>query len=423
MPQDSAKIRKAAAGLLDQVMGEGMLLSEALGSAHVQALPPEGRARAQRLATECLRSIDRLDRILKPYLRKGPPSEALNVLRVATWELCHDAAAHGVVNDAVAALSMSRKTSHLKGLGNAVLRKVAGEGAANWNKLAVPALPKWLRKPLVAAYGNQVVQKMEGAHFKGAPLDITVKSDPKSWADRLGGTVLPTGSIRLDNAGQISGLDGFEAGEWWVQDAAAALPAKLLDVQPGETVADLCCAPGGKTLQLANAGAAVTAVDDSERRLERVHENLKRTGLKADVVQMDVRELSGSFDAILLDAPCSATGTLRRHPDLPFAKDGSEFAGLIALQSEMLAHAATLLKPGGRLMFCTCSLLPDEGEVQVEDLLKEMPDMSADTDALQRDGIHPDWITEEGGLRLRPDFWGDKGGMDGFYMALLKKAV
>lgn len=420
--QDSARIRKTAAGLLDQVIGEGVLLSEAVGSKHMQDLAPDGRARAQRLATETLRSLDRLDRIVKPFVRKAPPLEAQNVLRVATWELCHGAAAHGVVNDAVAALSMSRKTGHLKGLGNAVLRKVAAEGEANWNKHPVPALPKWLRKPLVAAYDNRTVQMMEGAHFKGAPVDLTVKSDAQGWAEKLGGTLTPTGSVRLQSAGQISKLDGYEAGEWWVQDAAAALPAMILNAQPGEGVADLCCAPGGKTLQLAAAGAKVTAVDDSARRLERVQENLARTKLKAVVVEADVMDVEGSFDAILLDAPCSATGTLRRHPDLPYAKDGSEFAGLIILQARMLARAITLLKPGGRLMFCTCSLLPDEGECHVETLLKARPDITADTSALMQPGIEESWITEEGGLRLRPDYWADLGGMDGFYMALLRKA-
>lgn len=422
MTQESAKIRKAAAGLLDQVMAEGLLLPEALGNSYVQALPPEGRARAQRLATQSLRALDRLDRVLKPYLRKAPPTEALNILRIATWELCSGGAAHGVVNDAVAALSMSRKTSHVKGLGNAVLRKVAADAEANWNKHPVPAMPKWLRKPLVSAYGNQTVQKMEGAHFKGAPVDLTVKSDPQDWAQKLGGEVTPTGSVRLRDAGQISALDGYESGEWWVQDAAASLPAQILDVKPGETVADLCCAPGGKTLQLAQMGAKVTAIDDSERRLERVSENLSRTKLTADVVHSDVLKTEGQFDAILLDAPCSATGTIRRHPDLPYAKDGSEFGNLIVLQMQMLAHAIALLKPGGRLMFCTCSLLPDEGECHVENLLKVAPSMTVDRAALMRPGVEEEWITQEGGLRLRPDFWADTGGMDGFYMALLRKA-
>jgi 16S rRNA (cytosine967-C5)-methyltransferase len=197
---------------------------------------------------------------------------------------------------------------------------------------------------------------------------------------------------------------------------------KLLGDVKEMRVLDLCAAPGGKTLQLAAAGAYVTAVDISEGRIARVNENLTRTGLAANVQVSDAFEFSESgFDAILLDAPCSATGTIRRHPDLPFAKDGSELGALIAQQSAMIDHALTLLKPGGLLVFCTCSLLPDEGEVQIEEALERHEDLSVRRDALERDGIDPEWITEEGGLRLRPDYWSEQGGMDGFYMAVLSK--
>jgi 16S rRNA (cytosine967-C5)-methyltransferase len=237
------------------------------------------------------------------------------------------------------------------------------------------------------------------------------------------GEVLPTGSTRLHDAGQVTALPGYGKGDWWVQDAAAAIPVRILAPKPGEKILDLCAAPGGKTLQLAAAGADVTALDVSETRLARVHENLKRTGLKATVVAGDALEHQGQYDAILLDAPCSATGTIRRHPDLPFAKDGSEFGELIELQARMLAHAWSLLKPGGRLVYCTCSLLPDEGEVQVEEALDQHPDMSVDRAALNIAGIESEWITEEGGLRLRPDYWADLGGMDGFYIARLNKSA
>jgi 16S rRNA (cytosine967-C5)-methyltransferase len=220
---------------------------------------------------------------------------------------------------------------------------------------------------------------------------------------------------------QVSALSGYEAGAWWVQDAAAALPVQILAPQAGESVLDLCVAPGGKTLQLAAAGARVTALDDSAQRMVRVKENLARTGLSAELVVADARKSTGSFDAVLLDAPCSATGTIRRHPDLPFAKDGSDFGALIALQTELLDHAWARVRPGGRLLFCTCSLLPDEGEVQVEEALERHTDMRIDRDALDRPGVEPDWITQEGGLRLRPDYWPERGGMDGFYMALLRK--
>ena len=216
-------------------------------------------------------------------------------------------------------------------------------------------------------------------------------------------------------------MPGFEAGDWWVQDAAAALPAKMLAVRAGESVLDLCAAPGGKAMQLAAAGAMVTAVDDSPVRMKRVEENLTRTKLHATLVVDDVRNVSGAFDAILLDAPCSATGTIRRHPDLPHAKDGSEFGALIDLQAQFIDHAWSLLKPGGRMVFCTCSLLPDEGEVQIDEALLRHSDMRVDRAALALPGVDPAWQTVEGGLRLRPDYWPDLGGMDGFYMACLVK--
>ncbi|MEC7259121.1 MAG: RsmB/NOP family class I SAM-dependent RNA methyltransferase, partial [Pseudomonadota bacterium] len=288
--------------------------------------------------------------------------------------------------------------------------------------LRAPRLPKWLRGPLVAAWGPDAVAAMERAHLAGAPLDITPRDG--ATVDIPGAVALPTGSLRLAEAGQVSALPGYDAGTWWVQDAAAALPARLLNAQPGESVLDMCAAPGGKTLQLASAGAKVTALDISDSRMARVRENLARCALEAVVVVDDAVEHSGSYDAILLDAPCSATGTMRRHPDLPHAKDGSEFGELIELQTRMLAHAWSLLKTGGRLVFCTCSLLPDEGEVQVEDALAMHPDMRADRAAAAAlPGIAPEWITEEGGLRLRPDYWADQGGMDGFYMALLHKGA
>ena len=425
MSQTGVEARRGAVDLLGLVLDEEnpRLLSEALAGPTLEKLPPEDRARAQRLATQTLRGMERADRLLQKHLKKYPPLFVRNVLRVGTVELCQGEAAHGVVNAMVNLVSRHPRLGNLKGLTNAVLRKIAAEGPAAWDSLRAPRLPKWLRGPLVEAWGAEAIAAMEVAHLAGAPLDLTARGDAAAVAQAVGGRLLPTGSVRVDAPGQVSAMPGFDTGDWWVQDAAAALPARILDPRPDEEIADLCAAPGGKTLQLAAAGARVTAVDDSASRIARVAENLARTGLKAETLTMDARGVQGRFDAILLDAPCSATGTIRRHPDLPLAKDGSEFGDLIALQAELIDHAWTLLKPGGRMVFCTCSLLPDEGEVQIDEALERHGDMTVDRAALDLPGILPDWITAEGGLRLRPDYWPDLGGMDGFYMACLRKAA
>ena len=413
--------RQTAVFLLDQVLGERRLMAELLALNALEALKPADRARAQRLATETLRGLERIDRVLERHLRKKPPLRVHNILRLATHELCSGGDAHGVVNDAVSLTAAGNRTKHMKGLVNAVLRKVAESGPADWSKLRVPRLPNWLRKPLVEAYSGEVMGQIEAAHFAGAPLDLTAKGNAEKLAEQLAGQLLPNGSVRLATGGQVSALGGFDTGDWWVQDAAAALPVAVLDPQPDETILDMCAAPGGKTMQLAASGASVTAVDDSETRMQRVIENLARTKLTATLCVEDaLTHAGGPYDAILLDAPCSATGTIRRHPDLPHAKDGSEFSSLIELQGRMIDHAITLLKPGGRLVFCTCSLLPDEGECQTEEALARTPKLFVDRNSLDRTFIDPQWHSAEGGLRLRPDFWSNLGGLDGFYIVVLR---
>ena len=426
---DGTAARAAALKLLAQVLEEGRLLDEGRAGGPLERLDGPDRARALRLAADCLRGLERADRLLAPHLRKPPPLPVQNALRLGTVEICTGAAPHGVVNALVTIVGRQRRHGHLKGLVNAVLRKIAAAGPPAWDRLRVPRLPGWLRAPLVDAWGRAGVAAMEAAHFAAAPLDLTPRADaPADLAERLGARRLPTGSLRLDDPGQVTALPGYAEGHWWVQDAAAALPARILAPRPGEAVLDLCAAPGGKTLQLADAGARVTALDISERRLGRLAENLARTGLGAEIVAGDALAFGGAgaagaagYDAVLLDAPCSATGTIRRHPDLPHAKDGAEFAALFELQAALIDRALALLRPGGRLVFCTCSLLPDEGEVQLEAALDRHPGLAVDRAALALPGVDPGWITPEGGLRLRPDHWAEAGGMDGFFIALLRK--
>lgn len=402
--------RATAVAILDGVLGEGRMLSDFEGG----GLAPADRARALRLAQAVLRHLEPVDKVLDRQLRKAPPLTARNVLRLAVMELAQGAPAHGVVNAGVEILRQGKRTAHLAGLANAVLRALPeGDLLAG---LPPQKMPRWLRQPLVHAHGRDVVSAIEAVQAGEPPLDLTLR--PGFAAP--GGEVLPTGSLRLNTFGQISALPGYAEGGWWVQDAAAALPARLLDARPGETVLDLCAAPGGKTLQLAAAGAEVTALDISAPRMARVKANLERTGLTARMVVADALDWQpeGRFDAILLDAPCSATGTIRRHPDLPFVKDGSEVAGLVALQARLLDRALGWLKPGGRLVFATCSLLPEEGEGQLAAALARHPGLVAEP--LDLAGVESLWRTEGGGLRLRPDLWADRGGMDGFFMARLR---
>ena len=407
--------RGGAVALLNAILGEGRLLSQLLtDDGPLAGLSGPERARAQRLTLAVLRAVEPVDRLLSPLLRRVPPLMAMNVLRLAVVELAGGAAPHGVVNEAVSLMRAGRKTTHQAGLVNAVLRQLPPD-----LKLPGPAqrLPRWLRQPLVHAWGREAVSAMEAVFAVSPPLDLTLRAG----AEVPAGTLLPTGSLRLEEPGQVSALPGYAAGGWWVQDAAAALAAPLLGSVAGQRVLDLCAAPGGKTLQLAAAGAEVTALDISEPRLARLRENLARTGLTAQVVAADalVWQPEAPFDAILLDAPCSASGTLRRHPDLPFVKDGSELPGLIALQAQLLDRALGWLRPGGRLVYCTCSLLPEEGEAQLTAALARHPGLRVVAPALP--GIEPGWITPEGALRLRPDHWADLGGMDGFFMVCLTR--
>ena len=402
--------RGAALAALNAVLGEGRMLAEI----PEPDLAPPDRARAMRLTEEVLRRIEPADKLLDQKLRKSPPLALRNILRLGLVEMALGAPAHGVVNAAVTLTRQSLKTRHLSGLVNAVLRSL---DPAALSAMPVQKLPRWLRQPLVHHYGREAVQQMEAVFSRQPPLDLTFRDG----AEIPTGDLLATGSLRLNDAGRITALPGFETGGWWVQDVAAAMPAKLLAPRPGEQVLDLCAAPGGKTMQLAQSGAGVTALDISSARVGRIRENLARTGLQAQLITADALQWQPDqrFDAILLDAPCSASGTIRRHPDLPFIKDGSEVAGLVELQKQLIDRALSWLAPGGRLVFSTCSLLPEEGEHHLASTLARHPGLV--TERVDLPGIAPDWWSETGGLRLRPDYLADQGGMDGFFMMRLRR--
>ncbi|MBM7068511.1 RsmB/NOP family class I SAM-dependent RNA methyltransferase [Actibacterium sp. 188UL27-1] len=414
--------RAAALDLLQGVIEERRMLSDLVADPVFAHHPPAVKAAAQRLAVQTLRQRARADAMLKPYLQRPPAALARLILQLGVTEMIGaDEAPHGVVNAAVA-LARQRRPGAAAFV-NAVLRKVAEADRAPWAAAAAPRLPNWLRGRLSAAYGNAHVARMETAHEAGAPLDLTVRDPAQraALAEALEAEILPTGSLRIARSVQVSALPGFETGAWWVQDAAAAVPATLLAAGAGERVLDLCAAPGGKTMQLSAAGAKVTALDMSGPRLERVQQNLDRVGLSADVITADALhwEPELPFDAILLDAPCSATGTLRRHPDLPFAKDATAFKSLFELQAQLIDRAVAWLAPGGRLVFCTCSLLPQEGEVQLAAALDRHAGLRIDELAMA--DLPEQWRAKDGGLRLTPDLWPDLGGLDGFFIAVLRR--
>jgi len=435
--QDGTGARRAAAAVLQSVLDKGETLETALNrelSAKGLANHPSDRAFARAIATTALRRLGQIDAVLDAMLDKSLPERAafaMALLRGGAAELLFlGSAAHAAVNCAVELTNSNRHTRPYRGLMNAILRRITREGAdmikaqEDAGEAGMANTPYWAWASWEATYGVETAGAIADAHLAEPPLDLSVKSDPDGWAKAFGGTLLPTGSIRLSHPGRIEELQGYTEGEWWVQDAAAALPHRLLGDVAGEDVLDLCAAPGGKTLALAAAGAKVTAVDRAGGRLERLKENLTRTKLSANIVKADLTDWAPGrkWKKILLDAPCSATGTARRHPDVLRSKKGEDIASLAPVQATLLAKSAEWLEPGGTLIYCTCSLEPLEGPAQAALFLKNNP-------AFKRVPITPDeigglseCITPAGDLRTLPCHLGDQGGMDGFYAVRLTLA-
>ncbi len=403
--------RLAAAALLEAVLERRRPLEEALDT--LPALDARDRAAAHRIAAAVLRRLGSLDAVLEPHLRRDPPPPARRALRIGAAELL----LLGTPPHAAVASAVALAPKPLAGLVNAVLRKLAADGAAALEGLDGARLdtPAWLWSAWQGAHG--AARAIAEAHRAEAPLDLSLKPGA---ALPGGAELLPTGTARMPAGTRITELPGFAAGELWAQDAAAALPALLLAARPGERVADLCAAPGGKTAQLAAAGAEVVAVERDARRLPRLRENLARLKLRADVVKTDMLAWRPGvlFDAVLLDAPCTATGTIRRHPDVPHLKQAGDVAPLASQQRRMLEAAASLLAPGGRLVFATCSLQAEEGEAVVADL---PPGLALDPIRPGELAGLPEAATARGVLRTRPDFWGERGGMDGFFAVRLRR--
>ncbi|WP_410010890.1 RsmB/NOP family class I SAM-dependent RNA methyltransferase [Rhizobium sp. NRK18] len=429
--------RAAAAKLLAAVVDrrtslDGMLDAEG-GNPAYKALSAADQALVRAILTTALRHLPRIDAALSMLIEKPLPEGArslYHLLAVGAAQILYlDIPDHSAVDIAVELATRDPRSRRFAKLANAVLRNMSRQKAHILQETAdVSVIPDWFMERLVADYGPETAQAIAESHNQPAAIDLTVKSDPEGWAERLGGQVLVTGSVRLDAAaGFIPDLPGFAEGEWWVQDAAASIPARLLGDIRGRRVADLCAAPGGKTAQLILAGAEVTAIEKSRSRLSRLRANLDRLGLSAELVEADAADYQPEvpFDAVLLDAPCSSTGTARRHPDVFWTKTEADIEKLAGVQQRLLRHAAGLIRIKGTIVFSNCSLDKAEGERMIEKILSEL-------NHLERVPIQAqDWpdfahlISDKGEIRTTPDMQvsakGNAFGLDGFFTCILKR--
>ncbi len=412
--------RAAALDLLTTALSRRAGLDEGLSHPALAALEPRDRAFARALVMATLRWLGPIDTALQARLKKAPPERIVNVLRLGAAQLLVlKTPAHAAVGATVDLAAAQKGGAALKGLVNAVLRGLTREPP----NLDDPDLmaPTWLAARWRAAYGPDNAAAIAALIGAEPATDVTPKADAGDLASALEAEPLPGGSLRVGLKGEVSTWPGFAEGRWWVQDASAAIPARLLGVKAGETALDMCAAPGGKTLQLAEAGAKVTALDRSAGRIKRVSENLARTGLAAEVVVADGADWNDgrTFDAVLLDAPCSATGTFRRHPDMLWVASPADIPKLSSVQTRLLASAARRVKPGGRLVYCVCSLELEEGEGQVATFLSRHPDFSLEPMMPGEGGAPEASLRADGTLRILPHH--RAGGTDGFYVARMRR--
>lgn len=421
--------RQCALELLDAVLVQKTPLETAFAKHDaIAAFEPRDRAFVRNLVSTTLRHLGEIDALIDHALEKPLPGRAGPVrqaLRIGLAQLAFlDTPPHAAVDASVGLLHATPLASY-KGLANAVLRRLAREGKGLLETYDAPRLntPPWLWQSWTQTYGEATCRKIAAAHLHEAPLDLTFREGSQGLAKTLGATPLPTGSFRLYNPGRVEALAGYEEGAWWVQDGAAAIPAKLFGDVRGLQALDLCAAPGGKAAQLADRGAHVLAVDRSSSRLRRTHENFSRLGLPLETVTADATSWRPERPAacVLLDAPCSATGTLRRHPDIAWQKMPDDIGKLAALQTRLLEAAAAMTAPGGLLVYAVCSLEPQEGAAQIEALLAKDATFTRVPIAPKDVGDAAELLTPEGDLRTLPSHFEALGGLDGFYAARLRK--
>ena len=418
------KPRFAALTLLEAALDRRGGLDEAATSKAALDLPVRDRAFARALAMATLRHLGPIDRALQARVKKPPPDAVIMLLRLGAAQLFHlDTPGFAAVDMTVDMAGARKATQPFKGLVNAVLRGLLREPPP------IAALeayaPPWLYARWRAAYGQAGADAIAARIAEEPATDVTLRNPAEgpALAEALEAIVLSGDTLRTKKRGDLADWPGFAEGRWWVQDAAAAIPTRLLTLKPGQTALDLCAAPGGKTLQLAATGAAVTAVDRSAARLKRLSDNLTRMDLTAEVIVADAAAWSDkrTFDAVLLDAPCSATGTFRRHPDVLWAAKPSDIAKLCAVQAQLLDATADRVKPGGRLVYCVCSLEPEEGEAQAAAFLNRRSDFEIDPPVPGEGGAPPAALTSAGTLRLTPALPEPQGGIDGFFIARFRR--
>ena len=396
--------------------------------ARTKSLISSDKAFVKLVILTTIRHLGRIDNIIGKYVKRKPPNTVEDILRIGVAQILYIKTPHYAAVSTSVDLSKRLGYSKMSGFINSVLRSLIRDEKDVFSAKEDFLLntPKWLRDHMIRDYGIIEAQKISEAHSVEPQLDLTFKHDSmiNSFLSQINGIVLPSGTVRVKNQGLVSKLPGYDKGIWWVQDTAAALPVKILSrlLETSSSVLDVCAAPGGKTAQLLSLGFDVTSIDISPERTDILRHNLQRLNLSSEIIIYDFLKwkTQKKFDAVLIDAPCSSTGTIRRHPDIAYIKSNKDIPGLVELQKKLILRGYDLIKPGGYLLYSNCSILKKEGEDLIDSLMKDYSLSSSHIGESEND-FDASWVNGKGAIRVLPSFWKSFGGIDGFYIALLKK--